>query len=154
VFEFAVWWLATLGIWMLTLSSVHWPDLGFAMGGAIPCAASAVVTRRALGDRWRIHRPALGWLLRLPAAIVFDTVRVLAVPWKPLFGGRLEEGEFIEVPVGRGRAVGPTSARAAAILLVSATPGSYAVDDSAQTGRLRLHALVSGRMQMGDVMRR
>lgn len=151
----ALWWAgAGLGIWLLTLSAVTPGDLILATPSAIVCGVLAVAARRALRAQWRYPARAGAWALRLPLIIVTDTVRVLALPWLRLLGRRADEGKFVRVAVAPGADLRANTRRAAAIVLVSATPGSFVVHDDPDTGELVVHGLLDGGPSMHVVVTR
>ena len=152
--EAALWWAVTLGVWLLTLSSVTAADLLVAASCSLPCGVAAVAARRVLGGHWPFPSRAGAWSLRLPLAVAADTVRVLALPWQRVTGRRGDEGTFARVPVAPGADGRSVTRRAAAVILLSMSPGSFAVHDDADTGELLVHSLVGGRTGMESVVRR
>ena len=132
-----------VGVWVTTLSSVATSDMAAAAGSALLCALAAVAARRAVEGAWRPYLRWAGWLLRLPAAVVLDTFRVLGVAVRH-FGhrsrsvGRIER---IELPHDADR----SRARARAALgtmTLSAAPGSFVFEVEEDQRVLVLHALV------------
>lgn len=155
VAEVVFWWAATLGVWLLTLSSVDDADLIVATPLALACALVAAAARGALAARWRYPPRAAVWALRLPIAIVADTARVLALPWRRLLGRLPQEGVLVRVPVAPGADVEPVSWRTAAAVLVSATPGTCVLHADHDTGELLVHDLIPGsRWSMSEAVRR
>lgn len=155
VAEVIVWWAAGLGVWLLTLSSVDGPDLIVATPLALVGGVLAVVARRALGGDWPYPHGALRWARRLPVAIGYDTVRILARPWTWVLGRRPDEGRMVRVPVMPGPDPQSTARRAAAVFLVSLTPGSYAVHTDDDTGELLVHSMGGNpRWSMEETVRR
>jgi len=150
--ELAVWWAATLGLWLLTLSSVDAPDLMIAVPSALVCAVLAIVARRTLGGNWRRPGGTAHWALRLPLAVVSDAIGVLVLPFRP--GGRSRTGEWVRVPVLPGAEPRRTTKRTVATVLVSSTPGSVVVNDDNDTGELLVHSLISGPWSMQEVVRK
>ncbi|MGH3745134.1 MAG: Na+/H+ antiporter subunit E [Mycobacteriales bacterium] len=150
--EGLLWWAATLGIWLLTLSSVTTSELEVAVPVSLACAAAAVAGRRGIGISWRLPRRALGWVLHLPAALVVDTAVMLSLPWRVLFGGG-REGHLVRVPVASTDDDAGVMDRAAAAFLVSTTPGSVVLDDDDGADELVVHVMVEGRFGMQQVVR-
>jgi hypothetical protein len=151
----ALWWAGCgLGIWLLTLSAVTPPDLIVATPSAVVCGMIAVVARRAYRAHWRYPSRAAVWAAHLPVVIVTDTARVLALPWLRLLGRRSDEGKFVRVAVAPGADRRSVTRRAAAIVLVSMTPGSYAVHDDPDTGELVVHGVLDGGPSMHQVVTR
>lgn len=150
--ELAAWWAATLGLWLLTLSSVNSPDLIVAVPSTLVCAVLAVAVRRALGASWRWPDGTGRWAARLPLAVLLDAVGVLSLPFRP--GGRSRAGEWQRVPVLPGADPRRTTKRTVATVLVSSTPGSVVVNDDDDTGELLVHSLIGGPWSMEEVVRR
>jgi multisubunit Na+/H+ antiporter MnhE subunit len=141
VAEIVFWWAAALGVWSLTLSSVDPADLIVATPLAFMCGVMAATARRALAAKWHYPHRASAWLARLPLAIAIDTVAILALPWRKLIGRLPDEGRLVRIPVAAGAEVQPTSRRAAAAFLLSATPGTYVLHADDDTGELLVHEL-------------
>jgi multisubunit Na+/H+ antiporter MnhE subunit len=142
--EIAWWWGAAIGIWLLTLSSVTTPDLVVATACGLPCALAARAGRRAMGGCWRPRLRWLAWLASLAPAIPADQVRLWRAAARRLAGGE-EPGELREIPLAAGEPAAVASAhRAAAIITVSSTPGTYAVDADPEEDKLVIHSLASG----------
>lgn len=132
-----------VGVWVTTLSSIATSDMAAAAGSALLCALAAVATRRAVEGVWRPSMRWAGWLLRLPAAVLLDTFRVLGVAARH-FGHRsrsVGRVERIELP----HDADPSRARARAALgtmTLSAAPGSFVFEVDEDQGVLVLHTLV------------
>ena len=142
--EIVWWWAACVGIWLLTLSSVTTPDLVAAIGCGLPCAVAARAGRRAVGGRWRPRLAWLAWLPPMLASIVADEVRLMALAARRLAGGP-EPGEFKEVAMPAGQPGDVAAAhRAAAVMTVSMTPGTFAADADPEEDKLVIHFLVDG----------
>ena len=153
--EFLFWETAGTGVWLLTTSSISTPELVAALLGALPCAVLAVLARRAVGGSWLPRAAWARWLLPLPVAVVADCGRLLRHAAAALVGRRIPKGEVGTVELTRDRAGRVWRARqAAAVLLVSATPGSMVLDVDAEKATAVLHSLGSGRPRMEEVVRR
>lgn len=150
--EVVAWWAATLGVWLLTLSSVTAADLEVAIPCAFACGGAAVVVRRTLGGEWSRPVGTGAWLLRLLPAIASDTALVLALPWRR--GSAERVGELKRIPVAPGATSRARTTRAVASLLLSATPGSFVVHTDDDTGELLVHSLVGGPVDLAEAMRR
>ncbi len=140
--ELVCWWGVATGVWLLTLSSVNVQDLVLAIVCALPCAAVAGVTRRALGGSWRLRPGWLRWIGPLMVSAVADFGAVLAAAASSLAGrpvtGRLEVVPLDE-PGGRTAA----GHEALATLVLSATPGSLVADADPEENHLVVHSLGS-----------
>ena len=152
--EALIWAAVTLGVWLLTLSSVTAADLMVAMPCAVVCGAIAVVVRRSYGVYLAYPRRAWSWSAKLPLILVTDTVRTLALAPLRAVRRRRDEGTFVRVAVAPGPDRGPVTQRAAAIVLVSATPGTYALHDDSDTGEIVVHGLLDGGPSMHTVVTR
>jgi multisubunit Na+/H+ antiporter MnhE subunit len=156
--ETLVWWVALCGLWLLTLSTFPIPELVAAVVVALPCAAAATVARRAVGASWRVRPGWSRWLLPLPAAVLADTVRVLAaVLRRPLV--RAKRGRLLRVgPRPESDARYAATQRALAVIALSLPPGSVVVgadDDPGRDGdELLLHVLADGPPRMNEVIER
>jgi multisubunit Na+/H+ antiporter MnhE subunit len=138
--ELLVWWVVAIGVWLTSLSAYSRQDLIVAVGCGLPCAVMAVLARRAVRLRMRPPADAVRWLTALPPAVAGDTVRVLALPWRP--SRRSTAGEFRTVDLrARGRTPAASGRRAVATVLLSSTPGSYVVDVDPDTGTALIHAV-------------
>ena len=144
--EVALWWAACVGTWLLTLSSVNTAELVAAVAAGLPCAVVAVLARRAVRGPLSPRAAWLRWLLPVPVAVLADSVRVLAVAAGALVGRRIPEGDLRRVTLPRDRSAGAWQNRqAAAVILVSASPGSVVLDVDVDSGEALVHALTTGR---------
>jgi multisubunit Na+/H+ antiporter MnhE subunit len=144
--EVALWWAACVGTWLLTLSSVNTAELVAAVAAGLPCAVVAVLARRAVRGPLSPRAAWLRWLLPVPVAVLADSARVLAVAAGALVGRRIPEGDLRRVTLPRDRSAGAWQNRqAAAVILVSASPGSVVLDVDVDSGEALVHALATGR---------
>lgn len=139
--ELLCWWAMTVGVWLLTLSSVTLPDLLVAAACGLPCAVAARAGRKAVGGVWRPRPGWIRWWAVLPLSVLADTARVFAVAAR-----RGQEshppGRVTTVHLPRD-AQEPVAAarRALATLAVSSTPGTFVIADDPQALRLVVHSL-------------
>lgn len=150
--EALVWAGLCLGVWLLTVAAVTPGELIMATPSAVVCGVLAVAARCAYGAHWSYPSRLGVWLLRLPGILVLDTVRVLALPWLRLAGRRTDEGKFVRVAVAPGADSTSVSRRAAAIAVVSVTPGTFVVHDDPDTGELVVHGILDGGPSMHEVV--
>jgi multisubunit Na+/H+ antiporter MnhE subunit len=144
--EVALWWAACVGTWLLTLSSVNTAELVAAVAAGLPCAVVAVLARRAVRGPLSPRAAWLHWLLPVPVAVLADSARVLAVAAGALVGRRIPEGDLRRVTLPRDRSAGAWQNRqAAAVILVSASPGSVVLDVDVDSGEALVHVLTTGR---------
>lgn len=142
--EIGWWWGAAVGVWLLTLSAVTWPELVAAAVCGLPCGLVARAGRHAMQSRWRPRLRWAGWLPPLAAAVIADTARVLALAARQATGrgrpGRLTE---LRLPPGEP---GPVAAarRALTAFALSATPGTIAVDSDPEEDVLVIHSVAGG----------
>ncbi|WP_185981830.1 Na+/H+ antiporter subunit E [Skermania sp. ID1734] len=140
--ELLSWWAVAVLVWILTLSSVSWPEVISAAACAVPCAFAARAGRRAVRATWRPRASWIHWLAPVAAAIILDTLRLAALTIRS--PRRLREHKdlsTLELPADVN-ATAP-SREALATLAISSTPGSLVVDRTKQSGLL-IHVLVSG----------
>lgn len=135
--EALLWWGICWGIWLLSLSELAGDEMVMAALCAIPCALLAVAGRIAAEHAYGL-RP--GWLLpalAFPAAVVSDTVQVLAS------AVTRRAGRFETIPVSgaRGHGALPEGRRAIAGLFITVTPGSFLADIDPDTGEAVVHVL-------------
>ena len=146
VLEVAFWWAVGVGLWLVTLSSVSGQELVAATATGLPCAVMAVLARRAVRGPLRPRPAWLRWLLPVPVAVLADSVRVLGVAAGALVGRRIPDGDLRRVTLPRDDARDDWQNRqAAAVVLVSASPGTVALDVDPETGQALVHELASGR---------
>lgn len=141
--EIAAWWLAGMIVWASTLATAAAAELVLAGIGSGVTAVLAVLGRRAIGMHGRPRRAWIAWTALVPLAALLDCLRLAR--W--LVGSRpdpaLPEGLTVrELPAGDSPAA--VGWRQGALLSVSATPGTLAVDCDPDTGRVLLHPLVNG----------
>lgn len=153
------WWMgACTGVWLLTLSSVSWPELVVAAACGLPCAVAARAGRRAVGGSWRPRLRWLAWLGPLAAAIPADLARLFLLAARPGAAGAGTggpPGRFQQITMPRGEPAPVASARhALATLTISATPGSLVIDSDPATGTVDLHDLGSGWPRLDQVVAR
>lgn len=152
--EIGWWWGAAVGIWLLTLSSVTWPDLTAAVVCGLPCGLAARAGRHAVRAVWRPSPGWARWLLPLPAAILTDTARVLGLAARSLTGAP-QPGEMKEIQLPAGEPDEVASARrAVAALAFSTTPGTFVVDNDPEEDRLVIHSLTTGWPHLDQVVSR
>jgi multisubunit Na+/H+ antiporter MnhE subunit len=146
VLEVAFWWAVGVGLWLLTLSSVSGQELVAAIATGLPCAVMAVLARRVVRGPLQPRAAWLRWLLPVPVAVLTDSARVLGVAAGALIGRRIPDGDLRRVSLPRDDSADDWQNRqAAAVVLVSASPGTVVLDVDADTGRALVHELASGR---------
>lgn len=139
--ELLCWWAATVGVWLLTLSSVTLPDLLVAAACGLPCAVAARAGRKAVGGAWRPRPGWIRWWAVLPLSVLSDTVRVFALAARPRRGPGAK-GRVTTVQLPRDGQEAVAAARLAlTTLVVSSTPGTFVIADDPQAHRLVVHSL-------------
>jgi multisubunit Na+/H+ antiporter MnhE subunit len=134
----ALWSGTSLGIWLLTLSSLSWGEL--VVGGACSLAVGVVTVaaQRAVGARWAPTASSLRPVLAVPLAIVTNAVQVVALPFRrPDASGRFES---VDIDAA-GQSPEAATRRAIATLATTATPASIVVDVDSDSGVMKFHAL-------------
>ncbi len=137
----ALWSGISLGIWLLSLSSLSWGEL--VVGGACSLAVGVVTVaaQRAVGARWAPTASSLRPVLAVPLAIVTDALQVVALPFRrPDARGRLE---WVDIDAA-GPSPEAATRRAIATLATTATPASIVVDVDGESGDMTIHALPTG----------
>lgn len=101
--EFAAWWAGLVLVWLATLSSFSFAELGAAAVVAVPGAVAARAGRVAAGQRWRVDVRWVRWLWFVPWAVVHDTVGVLRLAVGGIGLGMIASTRFgcLGVPGGR-----------------------------------------------------
>jgi multisubunit Na+/H+ antiporter MnhE subunit len=144
--EILLWWAACVGTWLLTLSSVSTPEFVAAVVAGLPCAVVAVLARRAVRGPLAPRLAWVRWTAPVPVAVLADSVRVLGVAAGALVGRGIPEGDLRWVPLPRDSSAEDWQNRqAAAVVLVSASPGSVVVDVDPDSGQALVHELATGR---------
>ena len=143
-----------MAIWALTLSSVSNPELVAAACCGLPCALASRAGRKAIGARWRPRPRWAAWLLPLLVAIPADAGRLAALTVRRLVTrGNAGSLRRIQLPAGEPPDVA-AARHAAAVLVVSVTPGTFITDSDPEEGTLVIHTLVSGWPRLEQVVRR
>lgn len=138
VLELVLWWIAGTLSWLVTVSTVTVPETVVAGSTALLGAVLARIARRATGFQAAARGTWLRWAALVPAAAVTDTVRLTG--W--LAGPRGESLKEQRMPgTGSPQATGW---RAAAMIALSATPGSVVFYSNPDTNRIRVHVLADG----------
>jgi multisubunit Na+/H+ antiporter MnhE subunit len=152
--EILWWWAAAVAIWALTLSSVSPEELIISAICGLPCAVAARAGRKAVAGRWRPRLRWTTWLLPLLVAVPADAGRLLAVTIRRLVT-RERPGDVQEYRLPMGEPPDVAAARhAMAILIVSATPGTFVADSDPEEDTIVVHTLVSGRPRLEQVVRK
>jgi multisubunit Na+/H+ antiporter MnhE subunit len=144
--EVVAWTLVTWGVWLVSLTALSPDELGVGGGCALLCGLAAAAVRRVVQGHGRPTWAAVRPLLLLPVAVAADTAAVLAAPWRPSrwrhrgepAGGRIEQSE-----VPRGGSPVARACRSFAVAVVSASPGSVALEADPESGKLVVHAFGS-----------
>jgi multisubunit Na+/H+ antiporter MnhE subunit len=154
VLEVGCWWGASVGIWLLTLSSVTGPELVAAAACGLPCGLAARAGRHAMQASWQPRLRWARWLAALPAAVVADTGRVLMLAIRGLAGDQQPGGlRQVQLPGGERAAVA-AGHRALAALAISLTPGTFVLGTDPEENMLLLHSLATGWPQLDRVVSR
>jgi multisubunit Na+/H+ antiporter MnhE subunit len=141
----AVWTAVCLGVWLLTLSSVDSEELVIGSICALLSGMAAVAVKRVLGVTWSLGAVPFGRLSKLPVSIVADTAQILLRPFRP--NPKPARLRSLDVPTGDDAA--SITYRVTAILALSGTPGSMAIDFAPGEGLL-LHSLQTAGPRLED----
>jgi multisubunit Na+/H+ antiporter MnhE subunit len=141
----ALWWLISLGLWLLLTSTVSFNEIatGFGAAAVAASAASAVHAREKMATPLRPGREWLRFGFVLPRRVVADTwllTRVLA----GRLAGRDPEGGFREVTLPEaGEAGERRMLETLATLVISVSPNVFVVAFDDERRVALLHELVA-----------
>ncbi len=142
----ALWGGASLGIWLLTLSSLSWGELFVGTACSLLVGVIAVAAQRAVGTHWKLTVAALRPLRALPLAIVSDVAQVLTLPLRR----RRIRGRFETIDVAAaGSSPQAVTRRAIATLGTTVTPASIVVDVDDE-GDMVVHVLPTCGLHMEE----
>lgn len=143
--ELLVWACLTLGVWVVTLSSVPLGEMAIGAGAGLGAAVVATLARRALGGRWRPSPRWVAWVPHLVVSVPRDTLTlyVSALRRMGLSRSSVEfEVRSVQLPP---EAPETRAARLAlGTLMVAATPGTVVIDEDPDSGELVVHGLTRG----------
>jgi len=147
--EVLVWSAVTAAVWLATLSSVTLSELCFAVAAGIACGILARAGRRSLGAAWRFRWRWLTWPVLVGTAAVVQSFQLWATTVRERPSGTLTEVQLpSEDPLlAAGR-------RAAAILALTATPGSVVAASDPGRHRLAVHAVVDAGPDIASLVSR
>ena len=154
VVEAGLWWAGLVGVWLITLPAVTWPEVWVSAAAAVPCALLTVRARHAMEQSWGVD---FGWLRGVavvPIAVLADVLRVLALPLRTVRAKPRKHDLQSVLLSGPRRGPAAETRRAAATVLVSATPATVVIDSDPEDHALVVHRLASGPPDMGTVMGR
>ncbi|MCQ9165758.1 hypothetical protein [Arthrobacter sp. STN4] len=138
--EIMCWWGAGVLLWILTVSTVGAAELVGALAAGLAGAVFARRVRRALGLRIRIPREVPGWLAGLPRTLAADIGATLGFIVRGA-GNAASAGRRRNLDWPAGGSARAEGWRAAAAVLVSATPGTLVLDVDPGSGRTLVHEL-------------
>jgi multisubunit Na+/H+ antiporter MnhE subunit len=132
----ALWTLAALGIWLLTLSALSWGELLVGAACSVGVGVIAVAAQRAVGRSWKPTAVSMRPFLVLPLAIASDAAQVLSLPLR----SRRKSGHFETMDIdAAGSSPRIATRRALATLGTTVTPASIVVDVD-DDGVMTLHS--------------
>jgi multisubunit Na+/H+ antiporter MnhE subunit len=142
----AVWSLAALGIWLLTLSALSWGELIVGTACSTAVGVIAVAAQRSVGRPWKPTAVSLRPFLVLPLAIASDAAQVLSLPLRR----RQNRGRFETMDIDAAGSSPQVATRRALVTLgTTATPASIVVDVDDQ-GLMTLHSLPTAGIRMEE----
>jgi multisubunit Na+/H+ antiporter MnhE subunit len=147
----ALWSLAALGIWLLTLSALSWGELFVGTACSVAVGVITVAMKRAVASPWESSAISLRPLLVLPLAIASDAAQVLSLPLRR----RRNRSRFETMDIdAAGSSPRAATRRALATLGTTVTPASVVVDVD-NDGVMTLHSLPTAgiRLQEGFAKR-
>ena len=149
VLETLGWAVVTGAVWLVTLSSVSFPEICFAAAAGVVSGAVATAGRRSLGGSWRFRPRWAGWAPQVAASLGAELVELAEATVRKAPHGRLHTLRMPEED--REHASGR---EALATLALSSTPGSIVVDGDPEEHTLTVHTLVSRGPDLTAVVRR
>ncbi|HVV14556.1 Na+/H+ antiporter subunit E [Amycolatopsis sp.] len=147
VAEAGAWWIALVGLYILTLSSPSVPELVAAACIAAAGAVAARAARLAMGDVWRPRAGWARWLVTVPWAALRESVTALVTVFREPAAGHVETLTLPCEPRARGAA-----RQAVATVAIGCTPGTMVI--AAPAGELLVHRLTEGAAPVLDRVRR
>jgi hypothetical protein len=112
---------------------------------SVVAGCAGVLARRASGSSFVVSWRWLGLLVRLPAAVLADTLLLTRLLWSQLRGKQAPGGALRTLPVARQRdAARGQSWQAVARLMLSLSPGSFVLDSGRDSERQAPRLLVHG----------
>jgi len=142
----AMWWVVSLGLWLLLTSTVSFNEIATGFGAAAVAAtvASAVHAREKMATPLRPGREWLRFGVALPRRIVADTWLLTGVLAGRL-AGRGVEGRFREIPLPRTGGAGERRMlETLASIVISISPNTFVVAFDDERGIALLHELQAG----------
>lgn len=140
--EAAAWWMLLVAGYLMLVSSLSAGEV--VLGGLLSAAAAAcaVSARRLIGLSLAAPRGWVAALLRLPSAVVADTMLLARLLGSELLrrGSLLGQLRTLEL-AGQSGEVCEDSWQAVAGLVVSLSPGSFMLDSNSGPPTLLVHAL-------------
>lgn len=141
--HWVAWWVSLLGLYLLLVGKLTWPE---SVAGALAAALGATgATAAALAGHLHF-RPHLRWLRQvagLPWRVLADCGIVAAALWRAAVRRRPVKGEFRTIPFDPGDESGASAARRALVAAgVSVAPNTFVVVVDREHRVLLVHQLV------------
>jgi multisubunit Na+/H+ antiporter MnhE subunit len=140
--EAAVWWVLLFGGYLALVSPLSGGE--FALGAVLGAVAggAAVAARRVSGSSFAVSWRWLGPVVRIPVAVLADTLLLTRLLWARWRGREAPGGAVRTVALSQqADEVREGSWQAVAGLLLSLSPGSFVLDSSGQPSQLLLHVV-------------
>jgi multisubunit Na+/H+ antiporter MnhE subunit len=139
------WWALSMALWLLLTSTVNGAEAIVGVGASAVTATATELIRAhgAFGFRPRVRWVLLA--LRIPIRIATDTVKVFGALVMHITGRKRVRGSWRAVPFRYGREgdARDVARRGFAIIGISISPNSVALDIDPQRNELLIHQLVS-----------
>jgi len=137
VVELLSWWIVLTALELLLVTAVDGAEVVLAVALGLIGASFAVAARVSQPASWSLPRWSLRALLLLPVGVVRDSAAVLVA------AARGDTGSWRSVPIAgaAGDHAAARGARAAAALLVTASPSTVVVGVAPRSGEALVHDL-------------
>ena len=136
--ELIAWTVVLVAVWVATLTSIGVLELVVAAAVAVPLAVLATATRRVLDAPAALPAAWWRWAVRLPGAVVADTVRLTGATVRAIATGTPLGCERV-LPLPDPPASGFDDRASVGAITISTTPASYVAD--VRDDALVVHAL-------------
>lgn len=150
------WWVGSMLLWLLLTSTVNASEAIVGFGAsAIVATATEIVRARGAFE----FRPRMRWIrfaVRIPVQIASDTVKVFRVLLLHVTGRKRVRASWHALPFRYGRKdnASDVARRGLAILAISTSPNSVAVDIDPDKDELLVHQLVAAPHDLDTILGR
>ncbi len=136
--ELVAWVVVLTAVWVATLTTVGLLEVVVAAAISVPIGVLALAARRVLDAPVGLPRGGWRWAVRLPGAVVTDTVRLVGAVAHTLRSGD-PLGQVRRLPLADPPDQGADVRGTLGAVTISTTPGAYVAD--VRRDALVVHAL-------------